>query len=78
MCSIYFIYATDDKGNRRDDIEGRVFESPEHFTPEKPTCTCWIGDKEGNGKTLRQVFCEEAIQPFLKDVGWGNIVIEVR
>ncbi len=43
-----------------------------------PTCTCWIGDKEADGKALRQLFVENVLREFLDKVGWGNIIIEVR
>lgn len=78
MCSTIFAYVTNDTGLRRADIGEIVFEMPSEWTPQKPICTCYIGDADGDGKILRQTFCEEVLQPLLQQVGWGNIVIEVR
>lgn len=79
MCSTIFIKAlTDDDKPYPIEPNELVFESPELFTPDKPTCTCWIGDKEGDGKILRQSFVEECLQPFLQKISWGKIVIEIH
>ena len=80
MCRNLTVRATTDDGrtphpNMPEPVD---FEEPDDFTPEFPTCTCWIGDKEGNGKILRTTFVETVLRPFLKQIAWGNIIIEVR
>lgn len=77
MCQTIFVRVTDSDGNPRLDIEEKVFPSPEHFTLEMPTCTCWIGEPEGDGKVLRQYFVETVLQPMLREISFGNIVIEL-
>ena len=78
MCKEIFVYVTTADGERRADIPGVGFKMPTQFTPEKPICTCYIGDEEGEGKTLRQTFVEEVLRPLFQQVSYGNIVIEFR
>ena len=80
MCKTIFVRATlgDGETPYPDAPEELVFESPSNFTAQKPTCTCYIGDRQGEGKVLRQAFVEECLQPLLEKVSWGNIVIELR
>ncbi len=80
MCKTIEIRATLDDGvtPHPDMPDSVIFESPDKFTPDKPTCTCWIGDKDGDGMILRQTFVEEFLRPFLKKISWGNIIIEIR
>ena len=79
MCRELTVYATTDDGQPHPSApEALVFESPNDWTPETPTCTCWIGDEEGDGAVLRHTFVERYLRKFLKEVSWGNIVIEVR
>ena len=78
MCKTIFVHAEDDQGNRLTDLPELVFQSPDEYTDEKPVCTCWIGDSAGDGKVLRQTFVEDCVRPFLAEVSWGNIVIEIR
>ncbi len=79
MCSFITVRATTSDGQPHPEMTETVeFEVPSDFTPEYPTCTCWIGLKEGDGKVLRQTFVEKVLQPFLEKVPYGNIIIEVR
>jgi hypothetical protein len=78
MCSWISLRATDDKGKPRKDIPDLTFEVPPEFTPEYPTCTCWIALKDGDGKTLRHTFADTVLREMLEKVNWGNIIIEIR
>jgi len=74
-----FVRATTEDGKQHPGIPEEIeFNMPDEFTKDKPTCTCWIGDECGDGKTLRHTFCDEVLRQFLEKVGYGNIVIEIR
>ena len=78
MCKSLIVRAETDDGHPYPECLPIEFDSASNFTPEKPTCTCWIGDPEGEGATLRQTFFIECIRPFLERVSYGNIIIEIR
>jgi len=74
-----FVKAITGDGEPHPEISEEVeFEMPDNFTKEKPTCTCWIGDTEGDGKILRHTFCDDVLRPYLEKVSYGNIIIEIR
>ncbi len=75
MCRNITVYATDDEGNPYPDVPAIDFSD---FEAEFPTCTCWIGDAKGDGAALRHLFTERCLQPMLRAVSWGKIVIEVH
>ena len=54
------------------------FEVPDSFSTDYPTCTCEIGDKEGDGKILRHTFVDTVLQPFLEKVAVGKIIILIE
>ena len=79
MCIELTVYATTDNGKTPyPGMPERVKFEVDKFTKSKPTCTCWISDKDGDGKILRQTFVEEVLRDFLANVSYGNIVIEIR
>jgi len=72
MCRIITVFA-----KNRPEILPLTFDV-DKFTTEKPICTCYISDKEGDGKILRNTFVEECLRPMLEEVSYGDIVIEIR
>lgn len=78
MCQSIFVRAVYADGSPNPELPTAEFVVPADFTPAYPTCTCWIGDKEGDGATLRHTFVEECLRPFLEKAGFGDIIIEMR
>lgn len=81
MCRLIMVRATTDNNKTPHPSmpEPVEFIVPNDFSDrEYPICTCYIGDKEGEGKVLRHTFTETLLQPFLATVQWGNIIIEIR
>ena len=79
MCSVISVRATTLEGEPHPNCPKElVFEVPDHFTPEYPACTCWIGNKDGDGKTLRHTFADTILQPMLEEMMIGKIIIEIR
>lgn len=78
MCKIISVFAVTGEGEPYPNCSNGVTFEVDKFTPEKPTCTCWIGNKSGEGKKLRETFTEEVLREFLEKVSYGNIVIEIR
>lgn len=79
MCVWITVRATTAEGEPRGDIPPVEFEVPERFTPEYPTCTCNIGNKDDkDGDTLRHTFADTVLREFFNKVSFGNIVIELR
>ena len=79
MCRLLTVRATLATGEPHPDIPDAVdLEMPDKWDTEYPTCTCWIGDTDKEGTTLRHTFADKVLAPFLKKVAWGNIIIEVR
>lgn len=78
MCTIISLRATDDRGKPRKDIEPIEFQVPGQFTPDYPTCTCGIALDDPDGVTLRHTFADTVLKEMLKQVNFGNIVIELR
>jgi|GEM_PF-5902275 len=77
MCRWISVKVADLHGRIRHNIPELVFETPGEFTPEYPTCTCWIADKEGDGKTLRHTFADTILREMFEKVSVGRIIIEV-
>ena len=50
MCRIITVFA-----KNRPEILPLTFDV-DKFTTEKPICTCYISDKEGDGKILRNTY----------------------
>lgn len=76
MCRTLTVWWEDMDGNRIEGTE-RNFEPPAEFTPDYPTCTCYIEQADGDGKRLRETFVETVLRPMLVQPRIGRIVIEV-
>ena len=77
MCTTLTVWWEDLDGKPVAEVKPIVYPSPGLFSAEQPTCTCWIGDEEGEGKTLRTHFVETVLQPMLAQPFTGRIIIEV-